>query len=150
MHNQLAHNWNVQFHQQHGDAVLLNGMWYFEDGARRQNEAIGRAWDPPDDDYERLKLIVTYHEEKVRLATEFFEEEKAQCLAHAKNGVGYRQMYDQADVVTYLGKLRYQVRKWRKKLEEAEAALDPVTPSWTRPVARDHSQVTRAIASINI
>lgn len=62
------------FDTKHGKNSVLNGWIYFEDGAVRENDLLGRLIDPPEDEYEKLKNIIHYHRGRLAKAVSEFDQ----------------------------------------------------------------------------
>ena len=77
-----------EFDSKHGGEPVVVGHWLlFPDGAQREANPMGAWIDPPPKPYERAQLIVRYHEERLRRATQTFDELKETLRRQASEAI---------------------------------------------------------------
>ena len=116
-----------QFDCEHGDFVVYNGFFYFEDGARRENNPHGPRCEPPQDEYERLKLVVFFWNCKLQLAIEEFHVLKQNLISTARANLNQKHLPDQQGPAM-LNELRRKVKFLQGKLKMSEFLLEEATP----------------------
>lgn len=116
-----------QFDAKHGnDAVqLIQGWFYFSDGARRETNTLGVLIEPPENPFQRAKLIVAYHEFKLKLAVAAFDHQKK--IMKRENYIG-----TDAELAT-LAELQKKVQAAKKLYESAVEEQNKHDPSYMTP-----------------
>lgn len=104
----------------------------FPDGARMSTGMFGEVIEPPEDERKRLKLVVTYHEIRVRAAEDKFAAFKAQVLATFDEGsrrsyAGVLYNGTEEEAVAELHALRLQVNRTRSRWQDAKKTLEERT-----------------------
>jgi hypothetical protein len=126
------------FHDRHGLPVCLQGtnLLIFSDGASRENHSFGVLREPPENDFERYKVIAQYWETKLELSIEEFDNLKHQFLSVANNQLKQVNpggpMLTPEEAEAELHKLKRKVQFCQKKLYESQAVLDKSAPKTHR------------------
>ena len=115
-----------RFIAKHGGTDVMifvsTGRIAFPDGAYMESAAYGFQVEPPDDDFECAKMVVGYHEAKVKLATEEFMKFKEQLTAYTnavlRDGRGHPGASPES--ITQLKELKRKVQKCERELAKAE------------------------------
>jgi hypothetical protein len=122
-----------QFHERHGDFIIFQKLIIYQDGASRENHALGALREPPENPYERYRFIIKFWEVKLSLAVELFDVQKRRWLGQAKdqlnqngNTGGPPETTD--DAVLTLNELKRKAKYCQSKLEAAKAELERAKP----------------------
>jgi hypothetical protein len=120
-----------------GDCIRIGNRLLYSNGAWRDSTPYGLLVDPPDDDFERCKLVVEYRQELLKRAVnkftdlkramQFVAKEAQRTIAHV-SPVTSPSKEDIAD----LRQLQAEVRACQAKLQEAKDDLDKHTPEWKK------------------
>jgi hypothetical protein len=134
MHSELVAQRVKQFDLEHGDDPVRIGFYYhFRDGAMREVNVMGRLMDPPEDGYERDKLIVRYWQARVDQAVKNFDRKKTELRQRAEyvleeasrpNGIPPAPP-DEEDLAA-LKVLQNVVKRLHRKLDAAKARIQEV------------------------
>lgn len=108
------------------DCIRLGGMLVYSNGARRDPDPLGPLIDPPDNDYERNRIVVQYWEERVRRARGAFQKLKRKCQHDADDPE--LPVEDTEGAVQQLTTLRAEIKATEAQLRDAKAALTACTP----------------------
>ncbi len=127
-----------EFHLRHeADAILINGWWYYGDGAQRDANILGPMIEPSPDPLERYKSQLIYREELLRRATADFNETKRQMVERAKFNLKESVAVppppceiEQAQ--HHLKMLKARVSECQQAYDEARETLESVKPAWLR------------------
>ncbi|ADB16918.1 hypothetical protein Psta_2247 [Pirellula staleyi DSM 6068] len=131
------------FDRQNGNECIRIGDWlYFSNGAKRDANPYGVLYDPPSDEFLRLKHIEMYREELLRRAINALERQRENFLAEISFAVnhGYHPPYSQEDVKQELEPLIKEVRRLQRHLREIQRKLEAM-PS---EVEKRHAEASRA------
>jgi len=118
-----------EFDKLHGNYIISEGWLYFEDGCRRERNAMG-ARITPNDPYRKAQCVVYYWRVKLDLAVQEFQLFKRNLLAITKASVGQRHCAPAPDdgAVNRLEELKVKVQGIKVKLEEAEELMEEARP----------------------
>jgi hypothetical protein len=141
-----------QFFLAHGDRVLINYRFYFEDGAFADQDPLGITALPPADPLQRAKLQAKFWNAKLqRSAGEFdrlSESLRQWCLTAKQSG---NTPPSESDLEP-LRKLAKVVKRHQKKLKKTIAAVEALTPAHilnqASEVARNAEQADTVIEKI--
>jgi hypothetical protein len=134
---QRIQQWDVE----HGDDPILIGGWlYFRDGAKRENHLYGQFIDPPEDPYERWKLIAKYRGVRLERAVHAFDQKKHELRQQAQNVVlecsrpdgGLPPAVPGEEEFDQLRVLQGTVKRLQRKLDEARAKVEAHQPDWIK------------------
>ena len=138
----MLHEYNIgivqrtqQFDLKHGsDCLKVGSIWLYSNGAYRDVHPEGLLAEPPRDPYERSKLIVQYHEEKLRQASDKFNELKLELTYQGKAAVQHNTDDPSDAQIEELKRRLAEVRKCQADLATAKEQLDEHTPQWKKYV----------------
>ena len=125
-----------EFDDRHGNFVFLGpmpGSLLFEDGAFRECSPYGALREPPDDPYERAKLIVRYWTVKRDLARDEFQQFRTEMknLAQAAlNQAVAMVLPSESETRKQLNKLKAKATITQRKLDKALQELEANRPAW--------------------
>ena len=133
---QRIQQWDVE----HGDDPVRIGGWlYFRDGAVRENHLYGQLIDPPEDHYERWKLIAKYWGVRVERAVHAFDQKKHELRQQAQNVVlecsrpgGSPPAVPGEEEFDQLRVLQGTVKRLQRKLDHARAKVEAHQPDWIK------------------
>ena len=74
------------FDAAHGERDEWNYWFYFPDGACRSNEPISEMRPPPEEEFERLQVILTFHRARLTRAVQAFDNLKEDLSHQSGNG----------------------------------------------------------------
>jgi len=123
------------FDQRHGNFVFLGpqpGALLFEDGAYRECNPYGVLREPPDDPYERAKVVVRYWTTKRDLTRDEFRQFKNEMANLAKAALNQSvpmAVPSEDETRTQLTRLKTKVINNQRKLDKALAEVEANTPS---------------------
>lgn len=120
-----------EFDNRHGNFVCYADRLYFEDGACRERDPIGKMVEVPPDKHQRAKRVLVYWKLKLDLAVRHFDTQKQHGLAAAQSMVNYGgHIHDDPNdqIVENLKKLKLEVDKIKAHYEEAEKAVTGTVP----------------------
>lgn len=119
------------------DCVRVDEMIYFRNGARRELNPWGALYDPPKNEFHRLKFVETYWEEHYRRAVDAFATAKEDYLstaqANANCGFCAPNIREAED---HLATLMRRVRLCERKLKMTRQAM-LATPEGQRQIQRE-------------
>ena len=135
-----------KFFEKHGEHVQVKTEILFADGATLESsfEGFGRMQPPPTDKYERSKMIFRYCEAVAEEAENQFRDFK-ECLGG--NGVMPEHICSEAEAVEHLLNLRQAAIDARKRLREAEKAVEKSTPTARVDELRESARAARERAA---
>jgi hypothetical protein len=138
----------AHFEQRHGnDAVEIDEWLVFSDGAMRECNPMGLLREPPAEPYDAARIVVRYHEERLRRATRAFSERKDALLRTARTNLGEAQTppppCDLAAAKQELQRLRRGVVKCQADLDVARKDMEAKKPHWLR-VREENTVANRA------
>lgn len=115
-----------EFDRRHGEcSVVVGGERLYPNGARRDVEPLGVMIEPPESDFQCLKLKVRYWQTLVDEAVQVFYDAKRDLLQAAKGlsdrGFGPPELEEET---TKLEQLQTIVKGRKRHLEEAKAELE--------------------------
>jgi hypothetical protein len=119
----------AKFDNRHGAFVVIGNWVIFADGAKRECNPLGPLNEPPEDDWERAKIINQYWQHKLELAVEEFDLHKSSLLRMAK--AHSRETFTPPppeEALAKLTELKKKVMKLRVKANDAEAAVEEAVP----------------------
>ncbi len=149
MFSELVNQRVQQFDLEHGnDPVRLGSFLYFRDGAMREINPMGRLMDPPEDRYQRDKLIVRYWQARVDRAVQAFDKKKIELHQRAENVLqvastpnGIPDAPPDEEDLAALRLLQNIVKRLHRKLDAAKAKVQAVEG----PTARANEEVAECI-----
>lgn len=140
-----------EFHERHGDFVCMGGNaggWLlYQDGAHRDRDPMGILAEPPDDPYERSKMIAKFWTAKRDLACDEFQTYKHELAMLARATLGQSVpgvVPDQDEARKKLTKLRRKVTNNQRKLDRALEELEACKPSWMKVREEQNNRNRRA------
>ena len=129
--------WVQEFEEAHGvgQSVEVRGWLVYPDGAMREPGPYGASREPPEDDYERWKTIVSYHETLLTQATDQHHEIFQNVRSTAAMAAARGQQVCTEDEFDEIERLVALVKKRRRELKKAVAKVEASTPSEVREQA---------------
>ena len=123
-----------KFDIEHGlDAVMYGAGWLlFPDAAIRETNPLGALREPPDDLYQRAKLIVKYREIKLGLAVEEFTTFKRFLLTQANQAHREGTPPPSQEAIATLKQLKAKAASCQALLEDAREYLEDNKPAGLR------------------
>ena len=118
------------FHNEHSGGsedgfIISQGYCYYKDGACRENHAFGLLKPPPEDPYQRWRLILNFHTIKLEFAIREFTALKRNLLALTTPRVGYpTPSAPPQEEIDKLAELKKKVSKCQLKVERAQAQME--------------------------
>src|SRR4051794_3585054 len=95
-----------QFFAEHGNCVLVEGHYIFEDGAIVEDNPMGVLQEPPADNYERKQIIARYWQHVAVAAEEAFTELKLYLGGTGRRPDAVAKMFTDQERLEYLRKLQ--------------------------------------------
>jgi hypothetical protein len=125
------------FHKRHGsDSVLCKGTLIYSDGATRDYDPRGPMYEPPRDPKARCQLRLMYYGELLSRATEAFlackQEYTGRASANLREWRNVPPSPPRGLVEDQLLKLKADVKRWQKIVNELQECLDDLKPEWER------------------
>jgi hypothetical protein len=120
-----------RFDIEHGlNAIVSDGWHLYADGAMREVNPLGALCEPPVDNLRRTKAIVHYHELKLRLATEEFNNYKNGLLVRSRAALndGSPPPAPTPEVVARLKELKSKVMRMQKNFDKARQTMEAAKP----------------------
>ena len=121
-----------EFHEAHGYFVSVGDWLIFADGAVRENASMGIMKPPPENDYERWKLICKFWEVKLELAIGEFDHKKQTYITAASYALKEPRPgglpCEQDEAIEELKELKKKVSYCQRKFEQAQAEVEKLTP----------------------
>jgi hypothetical protein len=116
------------------NAIVAGGGWLlYADGARREINIMGALIEPPDNEYEKHKLLIQYHTTKLALVVEEFQTHKNNLLLHAKAGLRDKccppPPANKKEAIVKLKQLKEKVQAYQLELSEARKGLEKNKPA---------------------
>lgn len=135
----LAKQRCTQFDARHGgDAVQIAPGWLlFADGATRETNTMGPLIEPPDNPFQRAKLIAAYHEHKLSLVVAEFDHHKKRLLSEGYIGSDAE--------IAQLKELQTKVLAAKKAWQDAVDEQNKSDPSYVPPEEAKRRAVQQSI-----
>ncbi len=140
MYSELVNQRVQQFDLEHGnDPVRLGSHLLFRNGAMREVHPMGRLMDPPENGYQRDKLIVRYWQARVDRAVQAFDKKKTELRQRAENVLqaaiepnGIPDAPPDEEDLAQLKVLQNIVKRLHRKLDIANARVQAVESRTSR------------------
>jgi len=118
------------FETEHGPFVLVDGFKLFSDAALVEDNPMGRMISPPEDKYERLKLVARYWQLAAQTDEEAFDEFKTYLGGTGRRQDAWATLYTEEDRIAHLKTLQQQAKRSRAKYMKAKREAKAATPFW--------------------
>jgi hypothetical protein len=130
------------FFEEHGDFVSHGNGYLFEDGAfiEVSSSGYGQTVEPPDDDWERSKLIETYWSIQAERDEDEFHQFKR--YLHGTGTCPAHVVTDQQKL-EYLHELKAKANRSRNKLRHAKKATKENQPAWLTAKEREQARTAK-------
>ncbi|MEX2310138.1 MAG: hypothetical protein WD738_21375 [Pirellulales bacterium] len=123
----------TRFYEEHSPFVTTpEGPVIFADGAVDENSitGLGRLIDPPQDEWEKAKLVARHWQIVADAATEAFEAYKLYLKGTGKREDEWARLYTEEDRLAHLRHLQTQAKRMRAKFLKANREVKAHTPFW--------------------
>ena len=121
----------AEFEELHGEGISEpdKPSWaIYPDGARRELTELGFNSGPPNDEHKRMSIVLRWHTEKLRRATNKFLDAKASLRASSESAGRSGHPPPPDSEFERLKELRSVVRAHSKNVEDARQKLEDSIP----------------------
>lgn len=118
-----------------GNALRFNGWFHYANGARRDEEPLGALIDAPENEYDRLTNILTYHKGRLVQAVRNFDALKEELVMSA---------FPDGEGLDRLKQLQTVVGQCNEAVNVAKSQLEATEVGKRREAMRKHEVESRA------